>query len=108
MQSRPVEMEANGLSIGAPGTTSASSQSSRFSIARVAHGMDPPAATFAVCSGASLLVSLTLRLNQNTGPGVLSARDSLQPWKAESKRSPMSEIGGFIMILMHVNTVTCL
>lgn len=49
--------------------------------------------------------SLVLRLNQNTGPGVLSARDSLQPWKAESKHCSMSEIGRVIMILMHVNTV---
>lgn len=49
---------------------------------------------------------LVLRLNQNTGPGVLSARDSLQPWKAEDKQCPMSEIGKDIMILMHVSTVS--
>lgn len=49
---------------------------------------------------------LVLRLNQNTGTGVLSARDSLQPWKAEGKRCRMSEIGRLIMILMHVNNVS--
>lgn len=42
----------------------------------------------------------------DTGPDVLSARDSLQPWKAESKRYSMSEIGSVIMILMHFNNVT--
>lgn len=49
---------------------------------------------------------LVLRLNQNTGPGVLSARNSLQPWKAEDKHCQTSEIGTVIMILMHVNNVS--
>lgn len=105
VQSRPVEMEADGLSIGvrhhkgraANLVVSALRESSMIWIHR---------SDFCGLQRRPSPCLLVLRLNQNTGPGVLSARDNLQPWKAEGKHCAMSEIGRVIMILMHVNIVS--